>query len=160
MSLEALAQERRIGDVNYRMNPVPFGIGRQLLMRLVAIVSPMIAGAMRAAQFADGGKTTLLSPESYAAIFDALPSALTDADVKRFAEEFGKASWFQDGDNMVPLLTAKQDDHFAGRYLEAVEWLAFGLEVNFAGFFAGVRSGKLGSLLKTVSPSTSSSGNG
>lgn len=152
MGLEEKAQDREIGDVVYRVWPVPFGVGRPALMRLIGIISPLAAAYLK-----QTGERA-----SVAALLEALPVALSDDDVKYFSELLGRASKYQDGANWPALIPANQDTHFAGRYLEFTKWLIFAIEVNFSGFFVGMKDGAgLTDLLKTMqSPSKSTAGTG
>ena len=43
-------------------------------------------------------------------------------------------------DLKMPRLDGVFDEHFAGRYMEMVQWLAFCVQVNFQGFFKGSSS--------------------
>ncbi len=133
--LETQDVDREVDGVVYRLRPMPFGVGRRALMRLVKIVSPVLSSAFKAGE---GDKLAMI-----ARALDALPSALSDEDLAFFAKEFGNCSWYQDGDKWVPLLVARQETHFAGRYLAFAQWLAENIKLNFGPFFSGVMSGKL-----------------
>ncbi len=135
MGLEERTQEREINGVNYSVTPLPFGVGRKTLMRLVKIISPIAAAAFRG---------------DNAGVFEALPLALTDDDVEYFAKIFGQQSRYLEDGNWKPLLPANQEMHFAGRYAEFVKWLVFSIEVNFGGFFSGKSGEGLADLLKVI----------
>jgi len=132
-ALEDKKQTRDIDGTTYEVTPLPFGIGRKALKRTVDVLAPLVAAAFEGEGKAGIGK-----------VFDALPDALSDADLDFFSETFGNASRYLDTQtgNMVPLVKANQELHFAGEYLRFFKWLTFSLEVNFAGFFAGT-AGKL-----------------
>ena len=65
----------------------------------------------------------------------------------------------------LPLATFGQDDHFAGKYLELVEWIVAHVELNYRDFFVGL-AGLFERLAKATvssrstspSPSTGTSG--
>lgn len=126
MGLEEKEATKEIGGVNYKMLPLPFGIGAKALRRFVAVASPLIAAAM------SGGGVA-----SYAAIFEALPGAISDDDVTYFAELFGARSHYQDGDRWVPLVAANRETHFAMRYLDFIKWIGFGVNLNFQDILSG-----------------------
>ena len=126
MGLEERAQDREIDGVTYRSWPLPFGIGQKALLRTIRVLSPIMAVLTRGDQ---------------AAVFDVLPTALTDEDVAYFSDIFGKSSKYKDGENWVPLLTSAQELHFAGRYSAFMRWVVLNMEVNFAGFFDGKAGG-------------------
>lgn len=131
--LGAQEVDREIDGRMYRIRPMPFGAGRKALMRLVKIASPILSAAFQEGQAGD--KMSMI-----ARALDKLPSALDDTDVEYFAKEFGNCSWYQEGDKWVPLLPAKQERHFAGRYLAFAQWLAESIKHNFGSFFSSVMS--------------------
>ena len=139
--------EREIGGVMYKTRPLPFDDGLPLLKRLIDIAAPLIAAGLR------GGA----SPRGAANVLDVLPANLTLADINTFRKAFGAVSHYQnEGGTWQGLpYDAKnngQTIHFAGRYVEFAQWLAFCVEVNFAGFFTGANVGaeKIKALLREV----------
>lgn len=130
MGIEDQAQEREIDGFTYRVNPLPFGAGRKVLMRVLRVLGPVIVAA------ADGGSQA----QQGAAVLATLPQALSDADLDHFAKTFGDASFYRGGGSgvdWVPLVEQNQEQHFAGRYAAFTAWLLLCLEVNYAGFFTG-----------------------
>lgn len=146
MGLDEKKQQKEIGGVKYDMIPLGFAIGRPMLVRLIGIISPILGAS------AQGG----------GAVFDALPRCLSDDDIKYLAKNFGNASWYyrDDEQTAIPLVEENQNEHFAGRYLEFVQWLTFGCEVNFKGFFVGIKAEatKLAAMIPKNSTSTPGSG--
>ena len=134
MGLEEKTVEREIEGRMFRAWPMAWGIGRPALVKLMGILSPVLSGVFR------GGTPG----EATAAVFDALPSALSDADLTYFAKAFGDASHVKVGDQWVPLVEQNQSTQFAADYLGFFRWLVFCAEVNFGGFFAGVMKGGSG----------------
>ena len=148
MRLDEMAQSKEIDGLMYTVTPLPFGIGQKVLMRLIRVVSPLLAAS------ADGG----------AAVFAALPSVLKDEDIEFFGDKFGAASSVAiDGKNM-PMLKQNQELHFAGKYLAFMQWLMFSIEVNYKSFFVGLTNGGAGvaDLVTAMNPNSSKStpGNG
>lgn len=146
MGIEEKREEKEIGGIKYSMVPLPFSLGRPALVRLLKVVSPIFGAVMRAGS---GG-------EQAAAVFESLPTALSDDDLKYFAKLFGDTSRYEKDGVWVPLITENQELHFAGQYLEFMQWIAFGCQCNFSGFFAGVMSkGGAASFMTMMQPSAS-----
>lgn len=148
MDLSQRAEEREIDGVNYRCWPVPFGVGRPLLVRAFKAVAPAFAAAFRGGTAHDGGM---------AAALESIAASLDDADVSKFAQAFGDASsyWGQNakGDAWIPLVTQVQNLHFAGRYDAFLGWLVFAMEVNgFARFFTTLRDEATSATTPTETP--------
>lgn len=131
MDLSTRAQERIIDGVNYRAWPVPFSVGRPLLVRAAKIAAPAFAAALKSGE----------SAAQMSGALEAIGANLTDTDVVKFADAFGSASsyWGEKKggeEGWIPLVVANQDMHFAGRYSAFLQWLQFNMEVNgFADFF-------------------------
>lgn len=138
--LSAQTIEQEIEGFNYQITPLPFGRGRKALMRLIKVVSPVLSSAFK--EGVDSDKLRMISNA-----LDALPKSLDDNDLTYFAKEFGDTSRFADGGKWVPLLPAKQETHFAGRYLAFLRWLTACIKLNYGNFFDGVMSGSAGSEL-------------
>lgn len=124
--------EREIDGVTYRVQPLAFSAGLPILKRLIDIVAPIAAAALR------GGSANGM----YANVLDVAPQAFTEKDLERFADAFGpRSQYLNDAGQWVTLIkNAKVDNretHFTGRYLAFMRWLIFCVEVNFAGFFNG-----------------------
>lgn len=124
MGLEERRQEKEIDGVLYQVMPLPFGIGRPLLFNhVLPLIGPLAAA---------------VASKDYGTIFATICGKLTDAEVSRFADAFGKASHYREGDKWIPLVEDTREVHFAARYLAFMRWLTFNIEVNYAPFFAGL----------------------
>ncbi len=135
MDLSARSEERTIDGVNYKCWPVPFGVGRPLLVRAFKAVAPAFAAAFKSGGTGGGGM---------AAALEAIAASLDDTDIAKFATAFGDASSFwgelKEGEGWKPLPTVVQNLHFAGRYDAFLQWLIFAMEVNgFARFFSTLK---------------------
>lgn len=155
MGVEDKMQEREIGGVVYKTHPLPFEEGIKALLRFIRVLSPVLSAAFSQASKSD----------AVAGVFAALPTVLTDDDVKWFAEKFGQAAWYKGDseDQWVPLVTKNRPEHFELRYLEYFQWIGFCAEVNFAPFFSGIMNATDGAetLLKKLNLSKGSTpGNG
>ena len=139
MDLSTRAQERIIDGVNYRAWPVPFSVGRPLLVRAAKIAAPAFAAALKSA--GEPASTGAQQAAQMSGALEAIGAYLTDTDVVKFADAFGSASsyWGEKKggeEGWIPLVVANQDMHFAGRYSAFLQWLQFNMEVNgFADFF-------------------------
>jgi hypothetical protein len=130
INLRERTETRVIEGVTYRCWPVPFGVGRPLLVRAFKAVAPAFAAAFRSGA-GDGGMASAL---------EAIAGSLDDADVAKFAASFGDAAEYEEDDKSIPLVSRNQDLHFAGRYDVFLQWLMFAMEVNgFARFFSTLR---------------------
>jgi hypothetical protein len=141
VGLEEKAQTEEIDGVVYQVTPVPFGVGKVALLRLIRIISPILAAAAKGESNARAG-----------AIFEVLPGALSDKDVEYFEKLFGPYSEYQDpSGDYKKLVDAARELHFAGRYLAFLKWLIFCMRCNFGDFFAGIVDGvAVGGLVEMV----------
>lgn len=142
MGLEERAVTEELDGTVYRVTPVPLGVGKPALLRLIRILSPIFAAAAKAGE-KDGRA---------AAIFEVLPTVLTDADEKHFEQLFGPYSEYKNetGD-WIKLVDKARELHFAGRYLAYFKWMIFAMRVNFGDFFAGIADGAaVGGLVQMV----------
>lgn len=149
VNLEEKSQTKEIGGVTYRSWPLPWGVGRPLLIRTIELLAPLLGQVTQAGS----------NEEQAAALFGNLPKVLNDADLQAFARAFGQASKFTDAvtGNEVPLVESNQANHFASKYLEFFQWLAFNMQVNFSGFFTGLKSiNVLDGLQNLMAPQASS----
>lgn len=145
MGLEERRQTKEIGGVTYQVTPVPFGVGRVALVRLLKIVSPVLSEAFKQSS----------NQAMAAGVLSVLPSSLSDDDISYYAKLFGPYSEFMNGSEWIKLTDAQQDLHFAGKYYEFLEWLLFAISVNYAPFFSGIlKGGAGGGLLRTMAPTT------
>jgi hypothetical protein len=158
MGLDERAQEREIDGFTYKVQPLPFGIGRKVLVRTLHVIGPILKA------LAANGRGTKW--EQGAAALAAIPEALSDDDLRFLGDNFGDASWFRhpENGNMVGLVAKTQEFHFAARYAAFTAWILFALEVNYAGFFSGGvmkdAVAHLRNLAPAPSPSQSTDGSG
>lgn len=133
-ALMARAKEKEIGGVTYEAWPLVNDVGLPALLRLIRMMSPILAESI-------GAGTNKAA--AAAAVISSLPSLLKDEDVLHFARLFGSCSRYRDEatGNMVPLVWQNQGMHFAGEYLRQLQWLTFCVEVNYGGFFSGIGKG-------------------
>lgn len=127
------AQTRDIGKHTYTVTPLDAIKGRRAFVRLANAAAPVLSRAS--------------SPED---LVGTLLSALSEKDVDHFCDLFGLTSTVTGGDygERTPLLTNNTFmNHFAGNYLDLLEWLAFCVEVNFGSFFTGI-----GALVDRIKP--------
>lgn len=132
MGLEERKQSKEIGDTLYEVTPVPFGVGRAALVRLVKKLSPVMSSMLK-----EESKQAMT-----AAVLEAIPGALDESDLKFFSNLFGPYTTIsKSGVEPLKLTDTQQELHFAGGYLEYIQWLVFACEVNFGGFFTGIIKG-------------------
>lgn len=140
---ESKAQERTIGDHDYRVLPVGIDEGIPALVRLIKIASPLFGA---------------LTQADLPRLFEVLPTVLDDKDVLYFAELFGKVSFYANDGKWVPLISRPHNHrslHFAGDYLQFLRWIIFNIEVNFGGFFGGVTEGlNVNAMMAKMKPAT------
>jgi len=95
--------------------------------------------------------------EGYSGIFAAAGAFLqnlSDADVAYFCDELAKYTMVCINGEQFEL-SRIFDEHFVGEYAAMVEWLAFALEANFAGFFRDLRA-RVGARMAAVTSASTS----
>lgn len=137
--------EREIDGFTYKVQPLAFSTGLPILKRLIEIVAPIAAAALR------GGSAL----DRAAGVLEVLPTAFTEHDLTVFRIAFGPRSHYLREDGVwVPLVkNAKidqQEAHFTGRYYAFIRWIVFCCEVNFAGFFGGATTSTDGNPMQTL----------
>ena len=149
MSIESRRQERVIDEVKYTVAPLPVGVGLKVLDRFKNVVAPLLAAGVKAARNLE---------EAAADALRALPAQLSADDVEFFQKSFGEGgASYIDGGKIVPLTVEIQGLHFAGNYMALFDWLAFCMEVNFAGFFGELKKRASGALDKVKAKAPTSS---
>lgn len=98
--------------------------GQDVLMRLTKSLGPVVAGAI-AARTGSAGIREL----------NHALRELPAEDLAYFTSTFAKYTEVVLGPNKAPTLSDIFDDHFAGKYLELLNWLKFCVELNFEDFF-------------------------
>ena len=59
---------------------------------------------------------------------------LDEEDLTYFCDAFAEKTFVVQPDGKMPRLDNVFDAHFAGHYIDLVQWLAFAVRVNFADF--------------------------
>lgn len=118
-------EERKIGDSTYKVSQLGAIKGRSVMLRLTKCLGPALVG--------------LASRETLKA---SIPDLLANMDIEEedltyFCDSFAEKTFVVTPDGKMPRLDNVFDLHFAGRYMEMIQWLGFCLEVNYAGFFRG-----------------------
>ena len=132
-------QKKTIDGVEYTVTPLGAITGTDVLMALTKLLGPLM-----------GNKS-----------MEGLLSNLKTDDIKflctTFAETTSVTILAQGGKKVtVPLAGDFFDEHFAQKYMQMFEWLAFCVEVNYADFFGkaaaaiGSATAKLKGLSSTV----------
>lgn len=116
-------QDKTIGGSTYRVTPLVATQGRAVFVRLAKMLGSAAAGG--------GEKGNLY--ESLARVLENL----NETDLAFISDAFARQTQLQMERGWVQLSDAF-DLHFAQRYLEMFQWLAFCLEVNYSGFFRGI----------------------
>ena len=152
MALETKSKE--IGDrgYTYHVTELPSKKGRALLVRLIKTLGPVFGQLISGMKPRAGGSSKLpakgaagsalasINGQSISRALAELAARLTEADLEHVCQVLGEHTEISDRDNpdnRKKLTPGAQEFHFAGRYLEMFEWIAFGLEVNFSDFFSG-----------------------
>lgn len=124
-------EERRIGDVTYRVTQLGVTPGKKLLVRLVKLIGPVIAKG------ADGASESVsLRGPGLARMILEFCERLTLEDLDEFCSVLSAQTEYSVGDGRWLVLKNQFELHFAGKYDELFQWLAFALEVQFGGFFS------------------------
>jgi hypothetical protein len=129
-------EEREIGGLKYRVTQLGAKAGRAALLRIMKTVGPAAA---------------MLQGDDLAGALGKFFENLSEVDLDYFCALFGEKSFVFQADGKMPRVDQVFDEHFAGRYLDMIEWLIFAGEVNFADFFRGV-GGKIGGVLSVGKP--------
>jgi hypothetical protein len=126
-------EEKKIGDCTYRVSQVGAIAGRAAFLKLVKAAGPLLGGMV-------DKKGKVSGDFDLGSMFEKVN--LTESDLTYFCDLFSEKTFVVLPDGKTPRLDAPGffDSHFAGRYLEMVQWLAFCVGVNFAGFFGGALS--------------------
>ena len=127
---DAKAVEREIDGVTYEMRRLSLIAARNGLLRAGGVARAMMTGSV-----------------------GSMVSGLSTEDLDYFARLFGEHSHYRDGEKWVPLLFANHEKLFDDRLSAYFAWILFGMEVNFASFFAdGLLTKAIDSLKVAVTP--------
>ena len=124
-------EPRMIGEYEFTMTQLLAKDGRPLLWKLGQIAAPILDQLLSRAK--NGGAKAAAGTAAIRALLNGVEFDL----VEEFADKFGKnckakSSAGVELDMGTPAL---RDAVFGTRYLDYFEWIAFGIEVNFADFF-------------------------
>jgi hypothetical protein len=157
MAIES--REKQIGDYTYRVTQFGAKQGRGLLVRMIKMAGPALGGALSALARGNKGEFEAAIASGLSQGIYELAERLTEAEFASVTDEMAKLTVVVlDGDK-EPRLSGIFDDHFAGRYDEMLQWVAFVWEVNYGSFFGGStdRVGMVRRLWSTLSASPSPS---
>jgi hypothetical protein len=124
--MQLSTQKKKIGPYEYRVTQLDALAGRALFIRLAKIAGPAF------------GSFDAKNPQkSIADVFGKVAAGLSEEDLTVFCDVLGRSTEVAGGEysERSPQLNDVFALHFAGKYLEMFQWLAFALEVNFGSFF-------------------------
>lgn len=113
-------EKKIIDGTEYQVTPLGAVIGRKVLLRLTKVFSP-----------------ALLSKD-LSSLLEQLDDETLDYLCDTFAESTNVVMQAEKTKVLAPLAGDMFDKHFARKYMQMFEWLAFCVEVNYADFFARV----------------------
>lgn len=149
-------REKQIGGVTYKVTQLSCTEGERVFLRVLDISGEPVAAFLRG--IADGSKAPELV--GMASAFEVISKRLRAREEDYFyvRNKLAASTSVVVGSN-EPKLPDILEHHFAGKYEQLAQWLAFALEVNYSGFFGG--SNGIGDVLRramaTRSPSKSPS---
>lgn len=116
-------ETKHIGQHSYTVTQLDAVRGRKMATRIARILGPALDG---------------ISKDAGAALGTALKN-LSDEDVDYVCETFAASSTVSGGEygSKQPSLESVFAVHFAGKYGEMLQWLAFCFKVNFESFLEG-----------------------
>jgi len=131
-------EKKKLGSRGYTYAVRQFGAkqGGRVLVRLGKLLGKPIGDAVSAAESLD--------TETIGRLITGLAEALSETEYDFFVDAFAEHTEVSGGeyqDKSIPLgAEGVFDLHFAGAYVELVEWLRFAVEVNYSSFFSGLGS--------------------
>lgn len=142
-------QTKQIGECSYEVTPFGAKIGNRVLLKVIKSIAPIYFVAAAA-----GGLKAIGT--------EGVASALAGVDEDEFewiVEKFASSTDVIFADGRRPTLHSVYDMHFAGRYLEELDWLEFVIEVNFGPFFQELKrkAAAKAKLANAKAPSSSTS---
>ena len=120
-------EEKKIGPCTYKVTQLGAIKGRAAFLRLVKVLGPMLGGAV------DQDGKVRDKDFDLGKLFASM--TLDEDDLTYFCDLFGERTFVVKPDGKMPRLDNVFDEHFAGQYIDMVQWLAFAVKVNFADFF-------------------------
>lgn len=130
-------QDRIIDGVTYRVGPLTAAVGRKLLVELKTILGPTLAEIVRGAGSLDMSEKSLLDMD-LGPIANAIAAFAEDVTPEKYEHIVttlaGQSQYSEAGGNFIAF--KMNTEHFRGRYLSELKWLAFALEVNYSDFLS------------------------
>ena len=126
--LLAQAQEKEIDGVRYRVLPLPTRAAARVLARLAKMASPAFGDLAQLVAVSKGVNSAL------EALVSGLLADLDDEAIVFAMEQFARCTVYEIGGRVLPLISDKGDDldeHFRGRTVQCLQWLAFAAGVSF-----------------------------
>lgn len=120
-------QKRDIEGVTYEVRQLDAVRGRRVFVRFAKLVAPLLTAVKNTPKGTTG-------EAQLAGIVADVFEAISEDDFDFFCESFAGSTCIVEGDRK-PELSKCFSLHFAGKYLEMLQWLAFCFEVNFGTFF-------------------------
>ena len=152
MTVASETQDKTFGEITARVEPLGAKKGRRLLVKLSRIVAPALGALVGSGSAVDLGPAklermaTLLATHMHEDDVDALLTTMIPQT--RFKKD--------ESSDFVAGTEAIFDLLFAGRYMDQLRFLAFCLEVNYAGFLDEIKeSGAVAAFLAPDAPSPS-----
>lgn len=124
-------EEKTIGRYRYEVKQLGSKAGNDLLVRLGKVLG---AGAALALM---GGKASFRDAGLAIA---GISERLSTEEFEHFCNVLGSSSRVVVNDRFEDMTPSFRDLHFAGEYMEQMDWLRFALEVNFKSFFDSAKS--------------------
>lgn len=121
----------------YEVTQLGFKAGSDLWLLLVRVASPALNSILRAPGGVDSAKKGQVTPAIVNAFFEALTTTSAE-EFRQICVALGSKTRVLGGKEPLTLDEDTQDEHFAGRYMAAVKWMRFALEVNYADFFGDI----------------------
>jgi hypothetical protein len=121
----------------YEVTQLPAREGRGILVALTKVIVPTLGAAIPGAVGASSLADVDLSDINFDSLAHTLAESLDESMFARVCDAMVGTTevWGEGfGDAGAPLVKWF-DDHFAGRYLAMLKWLAFALRCNFLDFF-------------------------
>jgi len=119
-----------IGDCSYTVTQLTAGAGLPVFSRLLSVLA-----ILNADSFA--------SEEAFlAGVANVLRDPKLSEHLEAFCAAFRGSTQVNLNGNMIAL-DALYDEHFAGKYIELIQWLMFCIKLNFAtSFLEAIRKGR------------------
>ena len=126
--LLAQPETKDIDGVRYVVLPLPTRAATRVAARLLKMAGPAF-GDVASLIAASKAVTSALE-----ALVAGIATDLDDDAIVFAMEHFARVTTYQDGSRVLPLISDKSDDldeHFRGRTVQCLQWLAFAAGVSF-----------------------------